>query len=49
MGLLDAPKALFRRARERQPWLDHVVRAYTRYKADAGDRRKVRLTAYSGE
>ncbi|HVU74672.1 MAG TPA: YihY/virulence factor BrkB family protein [Mycobacteriales bacterium] len=44
MGLLDKPKAAFRRARASQAWLDHVVRAYVRYKADAGDRLAASVT-----
>ena len=34
------------RLRERWPWLDHVIRAYTRYTADAGDRLAASLTYY---
>lgn len=44
MGLLDAPKALFARVRAHQAWLDHVIRAYGRYRADAGDRLAASVT-----
>ncbi len=39
-------KAPFTRARERRPALDHVVRAYQRYTADAGDRQAAAVTFF---
>jgi membrane protein len=42
--LLDAPRAWFRRARDRYRWLDHLVRAYGRYQDDAGDRLAASVT-----
>lgn len=39
-------KAPLRRARERRPAFDHVVRAYQRYTADAGDRQAAAVTFF---
>ena len=41
-----SPAALLSRARERRPALDHLVRAYERYAADAGDRLAAAVTFY---
>lgn len=38
MGLLDRVKALPATVRSKRPGVDHVVRAYGRYSAEAGDR-----------
>ena len=40
------PKASFQRARDARPALDHVVRAYQRYTADAGDRQAAAVTFF---
>ncbi|HVF20439.1 MAG TPA: YihY/virulence factor BrkB family protein [Mycobacteriales bacterium] len=47
MKLFDNAKVRLGRARERRPWLDHLVRAAGRYKADAGDRLAASLTFYA--
>ena len=41
------PKASFQRARDARPALDHVVRAYQRYTADAGDRQAAAVTFFA--
>lgn len=43
---MASPAALFAAARERRPFLDHLVRAYSRYTADAGDRLAAAVTFY---
>ena len=43
---MASPAALAARARERRPFLDHLVRAYSRYTADAGDRLAAAVTFY---
>ena len=40
------PKASFQRARDARPALDHLVRAYQRYTADAGDRQAAAVTFF---
>ena len=40
------PTALLQRARDARPALDHVVRAYQRYTADAGDRQAAAVTFF---
>ena len=40
------PKALFARARDARPGLDHLVRAYQRYSAAAGDRQAAAVTFF---
>ena len=36
---MASPKAMFASARDKAPWLDHLIRAAGRYQADTGDRR----------
>jgi len=43
---VSRPAALLAAARERRPALDHLVRAYQRYSADAGDRLAAAVTFY---
>ncbi len=43
---MSRPAALLAAARERRPALDHLVRAYQRYSADAGDRLAAAVTFY---
>lgn len=43
---MASPAALFASARARRPALDHLVRAYQRYAADAGDRLAAAVTFY---
>lgn len=43
---MASPKAIMATARERVPLLDHLVRAYTRYQADAGDRLAAGVTYF---
>ena len=40
------PKATFQRARDSRPGFDHLVRAYQRYSADAGDRQAAAVTFF---
>jgi membrane protein len=40
------PGAMVSRARQRFPFLDHLVRTYTRYQADTGDRLAAAVTFY---
>jgi membrane protein len=42
--VIDRLKALLAAVRQRQPWLDHAIRAYGRYSADTGDRLAAALT-----
>jgi len=44
---MASPKALLASARERRPALDHLIRAYTRYQADAGDRQAAAVTFFA--
>ncbi|MCU1691683.1 MAG: putative integral rane protein [Frankiales bacterium] len=41
-----SPSALLTRARQRRPFLDHLVRAVQRYQADTGDRLAAAVTYY---
>lgn len=43
---MPSPAAVFARVRERRPFLDHLVRAFGRYSADAGDRLAAAVTFY---
>jgi membrane protein len=43
---MPSPKALFTRAREKRPALDHLVRAASRYQADTGDRLAAAVTFF---
>ena len=43
---MRSPAALLASARERRPALDHLVRTYERYSADAGDRLAAAVTFY---
>ncbi|MBC7372387.1 MAG: YihY/virulence factor BrkB family protein, partial [Frankiales bacterium] len=40
------PQALLQRARDGRPGFDHVIRAYLRYSADAGDRQAAAVTFF---
>jgi membrane protein len=46
-GLKQRATALADRLRRSQPWLDHVVRGYVRYTADAGDRLAAAVTFFA--
>ena len=41
-----SPKAAVATAREKRPFLDHLVRAFGRYQADAGDRQAAAVTFF---
>lgn len=41
-----SPKAAFASARDRHPFLDHLIRAFGRYQADAGDRQAAAVTFF---
>lgn len=43
---MPSPGALVAAARQRAPWLDHLVRAVVRYLADGGDRLAAAVTYY---
>lgn len=43
---MPSPAALLTRARQRRPFLDHLVRMVQRYQADAGDRLAAGVTFY---
>jgi membrane protein len=43
---MPSPKALFTRARDKRPALDHLVRAAQRYQADTGDRLAAAVTFF---
>src|SRR5688572_9613412 len=43
---MPSPKAAFTAAREKRPALDHLVRAFGRYQADAGDRQAAAVTFF---
>ena len=43
---MASPKALFSRARENRPFLDHLVRTVQRYQADTGDRLAASVTYF---
>jgi membrane protein len=44
--VISSAKSSFARARERLPFLDHVIRMYGRYQADGGDRLAAAVTFY---
>ena len=43
---MASPKALLRAPREKRPALDHLIRAFGRYSADAGDRQAAAVTFF---
>ena len=43
---MASPQALFARAREQRPFLDHLVRTVQRYQADTGDRLAAAVTYF---
>ena len=43
---MASPKALLAKLRERRPALDHLIRAFGRYTADAGDRQAASVTFF---
>src|SRR5918997_2568020 len=43
---MASPKALLAKAREKRPALDHLIRAFGRYSADAGDRQAASVTFF---
>lgn len=43
---MASPKAVLARAREKRPALDHLIRAFQRYQADAGDRQAAAVTFF---
>ncbi len=47
MGLKDRVTGTLREQRRRRPWLDHVVRAYQRYKSTNGDHLAAAITYFS--
>ncbi|MCW2573445.1 MAG: ribonuclease [Frankiales bacterium] len=46
MSLISTAKTALPRAREKAPFLDHVIRMYGRYQADGGDRLAAAVTFY---
>lgn len=46
-GLKDRVTGTLRRQRQRRPWLDHLVRAYQRYKSTNGDHLAAAITYFS--
>ncbi|MDT7549348.1 MAG: rane protein [Actinomycetota bacterium] len=44
--MITAAKSSFTRAREKVPFLDHLIRMYGRYQADGGDRLAAAVTFY---
>jgi membrane protein len=46
VSLISAAKSALPRAREKRPFLDHLIRMYGRYQADAGDRLAAAVTFY---
>ncbi|MBK5307327.1 MAG: YihY/virulence factor BrkB family protein [Frankiaceae bacterium] len=46
MSLISTAKNALPRAREKRPFLDHLVRMYGRYQADGGDRLAAAVTFY---
>ncbi|MDT7547427.1 MAG: rane protein [Actinomycetota bacterium] len=44
--MITAAKSSFARAREKLPFLDHLIRMYGRYQADGGDRLAAAVTFY---
>lgn len=43
---MPSPGALLTSAREKRPFLDHLIRAFGRYQADAGDRQAAAVTFF---
>jgi membrane protein len=43
---MPSPQALLVSAREKRPFLDHLIRAFGRYQADAGDRQAAAVTFF---
>jgi membrane protein len=43
---MPSPKAAFAAARQKRPFLDHLIRAFGRYQADAGDRQAAAVTFF---
>ena len=43
---MPSPKAALASAREKRPALDHLIRAFGRYQADAGDRQAAAVTFF---
>jgi membrane protein len=43
---MASPKAVLAGARAKAPWLDHVIRAWSRYQADTGDRLAAAVTFF---
>ena len=43
---MPSPKAVLTGVREKRPFLDHLVRAFGRYQADAGDRQAAAVTFF---
>ena len=43
---MPSPKAILTSAREKRPALDHLIRAFGRYQADAGDRQAAAVTFF---
>ena len=41
-----SPKAALASARDKRPFLDHLIRAFGRYQADAGDRQAAAVTFF---
>jgi membrane protein len=46
-GLKDRATGMLRRQRQRWPWLDHLIRAYQRYKSTNGDHLAAAITYFS--
>jgi membrane protein len=46
-GVKDRVTATLRRQREKRPWLDHLIRAYQRYKSANGDHLAAAITYFS--
>ncbi|MDX6197084.1 MAG: rane protein [Actinomycetota bacterium] len=46
MSLISTAKNVLSRAREKRPFLDHLIRMYGRYQADGGDRLAAAVTFY---
>lgn len=47
MGLKDRFTGTLRQQRQRRPWLDHIIRAYKRYKSTNGDHLAAAITYFS--
>jgi membrane protein len=47
VGLKDRVTGTLRKQRQRRPWLDHLVRAYQRYKSTNGDHLAAAITYFS--